>query len=56
MQASALAAADVSLCAQAVGGSHGAGGVGALWVVLYLSLPAGGGAEGISAGAAQQGP
>jgi hypothetical protein len=28
----------------------------ALWVVFYLSLPAVGGAEGISAGAAQQGP
>lgn len=51
----AMAAAGVSLCAQAVG-SHGAGGVGALWVVFYLSLPAGGGAGGISAGAAQQGP
>jgi hypothetical protein len=35
---------------------HGAGGVGALWVVFYLSLPAVGWAEGISAGAAQQGP
>lgn len=33
-----------------------AGGVGLLWVVFYLSLPAVGGAEGISAGAAKQGP
>jgi hypothetical protein len=30
--------------------------VGALWVVFYLSLPARGGAGGISAGAAEQGP
>jgi hypothetical protein len=30
--------------------------VGAVWVVFYLSLPAGGGAEGISAGAANRAP